>query len=95
VPPLNVCLTFDLLPCKVRYRNSGAPGGGELHDRVFERGDVQEEDAHRRLAEEVLPADRPEVREARCGPAAAAAAAPNTGKTDRFDWATNAPKIIC
>lgn len=47
---------------QVRHRHAGAAGGRELHDRVFERSHVAQEDAHGGLAQEVLPTDRQEVR---------------------------------
>lgn len=46
---------------QVRDRHPGAAGGRELHDHLPERSHVPEEDAHRELAEKMLPADRPEV----------------------------------
>lgn len=50
---------------QVCHRHPGAAGGRELHDRLFERGHVPEEDADCQLAAKMLPADRPQV--SRCG----------------------------
>lgn len=49
-------------PRQVRHQQSGAAGGGGLHDRLPERRHAPAEDARHRLAKEVLPDDRQEVR---------------------------------
>lgn len=47
---------------QVRGQQPGAAGGRRLHDRLSQRSNSPQEDAWHRLAEEMLPDDRQEVR---------------------------------